>query len=53
MPRGREDLKLGLSGGESKEYNSLWRLYTLPLVKAGSMLFGRGDNRSADPQRHG
>ena len=53
VPRGREDLKLGLSGGESKEYNSLWRLYTLPLVKAESMLFGRGDNRSADPQRHG
>ena len=53
VPRRREELEFGLTGGEHKEYNSLWRLYTLPLVKAGSLLFGRGDRQSADPRLHG
>lgn len=47
VPRRREDLKFGLTGGEHEEYNSLWRLYTLPLVKAGSRLFGGGDRQGA------
>ncbi len=41
VPREREDIELGLTGGEHAEYDSLWRLYTRPLVKAGSLLIGR------------
>ena len=41
VPREREDIELGPTGGEHAEYDSLWRLHTRPLVKAGSLLIGR------------
>ncbi len=41
VPRGREEIQLGLSGGEHEEYDSLWRLYSLPFVKAAALLNGR------------
>jgi sterol desaturase/sphingolipid hydroxylase (fatty acid hydroxylase superfamily) len=53
VPRRREELEFGLTGGEHEEFNSLWRLYTLPLVKARSVLFGRGARQGADRRLHG
>ncbi len=41
VPREHEDFQLGLTGGEHAEYNTLWRLYTRPLVKAAALLAGR------------
>ncbi|MGB4102057.1 MAG: sterol desaturase family protein [Alphaproteobacteria bacterium] len=32
VPKGREHLKMGI-GVQSREFNSLWRLYSLPFVK--------------------
>lgn len=41
VPRGREEFELGLSGREHEEYDSLWRLYSLPFIKAAALLRGR------------
>ncbi len=41
VPRGREEVRFGLSGREHEEYDSLWRLYSLPFVKAAAVLRGR------------
>jgi sterol desaturase/sphingolipid hydroxylase (fatty acid hydroxylase superfamily) len=41
VPRAREHVELGLSGREHEEYDSLWRLYTLPFVKAAALVFRR------------
>ncbi len=46
IPRQREDIELGLTNGEHAQYDSLWRLYTLPLVKAAALLA-----RRAPPER--
>ncbi len=41
VPRAREQVRLGLSGREHEEYDSLWRLYSLPFVKAAALVTGR------------
>ena len=41
VPRAREEVRFGLSGREHEEYDSLWRLYSLPFVKAAAVLRGR------------
>jgi sterol desaturase/sphingolipid hydroxylase (fatty acid hydroxylase superfamily) len=41
VPRAVEQVRFGLSGREHEEYNSLWRLYSLPFVKAKAVLWGR------------
>lgn len=41
VPRAREQVRFGLSGREHEEYDSLWRLYSLPFVKAAAVLRGR------------
>jgi sterol desaturase/sphingolipid hydroxylase (fatty acid hydroxylase superfamily) len=41
VPRKREQIALGLSDREHEEYDSLWRLYSLPFVKASALLSER------------
>jgi sterol desaturase/sphingolipid hydroxylase (fatty acid hydroxylase superfamily) len=41
VPRAHERVQFGLSGAEHEEYDSLWRLYSLPFVKASALLRGR------------
>ena len=41
VPREPEHIELGLANGEHEEYDTLWRLYTRPLVKAASVLARR------------
>ena len=41
VPKEREDFKVGLRDQEHRDYDTLWRLYTLPLVRAASLLLGR------------
>jgi sterol desaturase/sphingolipid hydroxylase (fatty acid hydroxylase superfamily) len=41
VPRAVEQVRFGLSGREHEEYNSLWRLYSLPFVKAKAVLWGQ------------
>jgi sterol desaturase/sphingolipid hydroxylase (fatty acid hydroxylase superfamily) len=41
VPRAREEIRFGLSGREHEEYDSLWRLYSLPFIKATALLRGR------------
>ena len=51
VPRGRETFRLGLSGREHEEYDSLWRLYSLPFVKAAALLKGRPAPAPAGPAK--
>ena len=53
VPRAREEIRFGLSGREHEEYDSLWRLYSLPFVKAAAVLRGRPapGARSERPRR--
>lgn len=41
VPRGREALALGLSGGEERAFDSVWQLYTLPFRNLGRRLWPR------------
>ncbi len=41
VPRAREQIRFGLNGREHEEYDSLWRLYSLPFVKAAAVLRGQ------------
>lgn len=41
VPRAVEQIRFGLSGREHEEYDSLWRLYSLPFVKAAALLTKR------------
>ena len=53
-PSPKEPLRYGLADGESAEYRSLWRLYTLPFVKIAqrsSALSAPRHRRSADVLR--
>ena len=49
VPRAREEFRLGLSGREHEEYDSLWRLYSLPFVKAAALLRGQPAPAPAGP----
>ncbi len=40
VPRTVEEVRFGLNGREHEEYDSLWRLYSLPFVKAAALLRG-------------
>lgn len=42
IPKGKEELVMGLTDQEHEEYDSVWKLYTLPLVKATRLVLGRG-----------
>lgn len=41
VPKEREDFEIGLVDREHRDYDTLWRLYTRPLVRAASLLVGR------------
>ncbi len=43
VPEGREDFRLGLYGGEHKEYDGVLRLFFLPLKKAAALVAGSLD----------
>jgi len=55
VPRAVEQVRFGLSGREHEEYDSLWRLYSLPFIKAKAVLWGRPARapiaRSEGPRR--
>ena len=38
VPRAREEVRFGLNDREHEEYDSLWRLYSLPFIKAAARL---------------
>ena len=44
VPREKEEFELGLYGGEHRDFNSVWKLYSLPFKNAAALLFG--DTRS-------
>ena len=44
VPKGKEEFELGLYGGESRDFNSVWKLYTLPFKNAVALI--RRDGRS-------
>lgn len=44
VPKAKEDFELGLYGGESRDFNSVWKLYTLPFKNAAALI--RRDARS-------
>ena len=41
IPEPDEDFEFGLTHNEHEEYQSLWRLYVVPLRKIGTMVFRR------------
>lgn len=47
VPRAREQVDLGLIDREHEEYDSLWRLYSLPFVKAAALLSRRRSSKRA------
>jgi sterol desaturase/sphingolipid hydroxylase (fatty acid hydroxylase superfamily) len=47
IPVGREQFSLGLTGGEHREYDSLLRLYVLPLKKATRLSLRRPSSKMA------
>jgi sterol desaturase/sphingolipid hydroxylase (fatty acid hydroxylase superfamily) len=42
VPTARETLKIGLDGGESAEYRSVWRCYAIPIVKVARLSLSGG-----------
>lgn len=52
LPDARGEVAFGLSGGEEREYESVWRLYVQPIVRAGRMVARvgrRAPAAAADP----